>query len=473
MNQELDLDLKKEKLRKRRATEREGVELFASSFSSLGLLLLLTSPARPSRQQQQQQQQQQNLHSQLLDPSAGTALGAAAANLAGGGLREASNLLQETGLGASFAEAGGAAAKAAVGALAAGTNADIRTLPNANGKPGGGGAAASSRQQTERHKELDRASEAIGSGRQQVLGGGGGGGASIFSMMGTAPGAELTSAASAPKDYVPKPYREEDRGTRDAAASGAAASAASAASSDGERSIGPFPVPNQPGTGGAGFDPRSGGGGGGGGDASFAPGAKSFPGSGDAPRSSLYATNDAGTGPAPVSGGGFQPLESGGGFADGGKVMSGGGGVGGGGGGGGGGGKSATPLRGGGGGGSAPASAGGSSVAPAPLVGGAVVGQDGRASLPVNSFAQQQPQQPQQTQQQQPPQPPQPQSSNGGVGSDGLVHAPGGAASAPLGVVDTQPTTTAVTGTAPGGLPFKMTIGRRRRRRRRSRMAMA
>ena len=421
-----------------------------------------------------------NLHSQLLDPSAGTALGAAAANLAGGGLREASNLLQETGLGASFAEAGGAAAKAAVGALAAGTNADIRTLPNANGKPGGGGAAASSRQQTERHKELDRASEAIGSGRQQVLGGGGGGGASIFSMMGTAPGAELTSAASAPKDYVPKPYREEDRGTRDAAASGAAASAASAASSDGERSIGPFPVPNQPGTGGAGFDPRSGGGGGG--DASFAPGAKSFPGSGDAPRSSLYATNDAGTGPAPVSGGGFQPLESGGGFADGGKVMSGGGGVGGGGGvvggggGGGGGGKSATPLLGGGGGGSAPASAGGSSVAPAPLVGGAVVGQDGRASLPVNSFAQQQPQQPQQSQQpqqQQPPQPPQPQSSNGGVGSDGLVHAPGGAASAPLGVVDTQPTTTAVTGTAPGGLPFKMTIGRRRRRRRRSRMAMA
>lgn len=265
--------------------------------------------------------------------------------------------------------------------------------------------------------------------------------------MGTAPGAELTSAASAPKNYVPKAYKEDKK---DAAESSAA--------SDGGRSIGPFPVPNQPGTGGAGYDPQSG-------DASstFAPGAKSFPGSGDAPRASLYATNDAGTGPAPVSGGGFQPLESGGGFADGGKLMSGSGG------GGGGGGKSATPLLGGSG-GSAPASgggAGGSSVAPAPLVGGAVVGQDGRAALPVNSFAQQQqPSQP--SQQQQPPQPPQPfsSSSNGGVGSDGLVHAPGGAASAPLGVVDTQPATTSVTGTAPGGLPFKMTIGRRRRRRR-------
>ena len=279
----------------------------------------------------------------------------------------------------------------------------------------------------------------------------------FFRMMGTAPGAELTTAASAPKNYIPKPYKEDKKGE--------AGAAPASASADGERSIGPFPVPNQPGTGGAGFDPQSSGDGSG----SFAPGAKSFPGSGDAPRGSLYATNDAGTGPAPVSGGGFQPIESGGGFADGGKLMS--GGVGGG--GIGGGGKSGTPLLGGGGGGggggSAPASVGGSSVAPAPLVGGAVVGQDGRASLPVNSFAQQQPQQL--------PQPQQPQpfsstsSNNGGVGSDGLVHAPGGVASAPLGVVDTQPATTAVTGTAPGGLPFKMTIGRRRRRRR-SRMML-
>ena len=438
-------------------------------------LLLSTSTSPPPSPQNTHK----NNYSQLLDPSTGTALGAAAANLAGGGLREASNLLKETGLGASFAEAGGAAAKAAVGALAAGANADVRTLPNPNGMAAatGGGSKGNSitKQESERHKELDRASEAIGSGRQQILGGGGGGGASIFSMMGTAPGAELTSAASAPKGYIPKPYKEDKGGNSNNKKEEAAASA-------GERSIGPFPVPNQPGTGGAGFDPQTGGGGGGGEDSSsssFAPGAKSFPGSGDAPRASLYATNDAGTGPAPVSGGGFQPLESGGGFADGGKVMGGGGlgggglgggGLGGGGGGGGGGvggGKSATPLLGGGGGGgsSAPVAAGGSSVAPAPLVGGAVVGQDGKATLPVNSFAQQQQPQPPQ----QPPQQPQSSSSsssssNGGVGSDGLVHAPGGSASAPLGVVDTQPATTAVTGTAPGGLPFKMTIGRRRRR---------
>ena len=404
-------------------------------------------PALVSTLQTFRSKKQKQKNSQLLDPSAGTALGAAAANLAGGGLREASNLMKETGLGASLAEAGGAAARAAVGALAAGTDADIRMSPNPNKAAGGGGGNSITRQESERHKEVDRASEAIGSGRQQVLGGGGGGGASIFATMGTAPGAELTSAYSAPKGYVPKPYKEEKSGsTRDTFSESAA---------DSGRSIGPFPVPNQPGTGGAGFDPNSDG-------SSFAPGAKSFPGSGDSPRASLYATNDAGTGPAPVSGGGFQPLESGGGFADGGKLLSGGG-VGGG-----GGGKSATPLLGGGGGGdsgsSSSSSSGGggsgSSVAPAPLVGGAVVGQDGRASLPVNSFAQQQPQQPQQQQ---------PQSSsssspssNGGVGSDGLVHAPGGAASAPLGVVDTQPATTAVTGTAPGGLPFKMTIGRRR-----------
>jgi len=285
-----------------------------------------------------------------------------------------------------------------------------------------------------------------------VLGGGGGGGASIFSMMGTAPGAELTSAESAPKNYVPKPYKEEESSSSSSSSSSKSDSSSAAA----ERSIGPFPVPNQPGTGGAGFDPQNAEG-----SASFAPGAKSFPGSGDAPRASLYATNDAGTGPAPVSGGGFQPLESGGGFADGGKLMSGGGGIGGG------SGKSATPLLGGGGigGSSTPAGGGGggSSVAPAPLVGGAVVGQDGRASLPVNSFLQQQ-----QTQQQQPQSSSSSSSSsNGGVGSDGLVHAPGGSASAPLGVVDTQPATTAVTGTAPGGLPFKMTIGRRRRKERR------
>ena len=442
-----------------RASERGNRILSLACFLS-PTLSSSSSPCSPNPFSHKKPTNHQRNHSQLLDPSAGTALGAAAANLAGGGLREASNLLKETGLGASFAEAGGAAAKAAVGALAAGANADIRTLPNANGKPlaGGGGGNSNSitRQESERHKEVDRASEAIGTGRQQVLGGGGGGGASIFATMGTAPGAELTSAASAPKNYVPKPYKEDSKASKDAAA-------ANTASADSERSIGPFPVPNQPGTGGAGYDPQVGGGDGSG---SFAPGAKSFPGSGDAPRASLYATNDAGTGPAPVSGGGFQPLESGGGFADGGKLMGGGGG---------GGGKSATPLLGGsggggsGGGGSTPASggSGGSSVAPAPLVGGAVVGQDGRAALPVNSFAQQQ-QQPQQ-QQQQPQQQPPPQpfsSSNGGVGSDGLVHAPGGAASAPLGVVDMQPATTSVTGTAPGGLPFKMTIGRRRRRRR-------
>ena len=137
-------------------------------------------------------------------------------------------------------------------------------------------------------------------------------------------------------------------------------------------------------------------------------GAAAFPGStgGAGLKPNLYPTNDAGTGPAPVGGGSFQPLNGAGGFGS--APLS-----------------AAEPglTLGGGGGGGSPA-AGGVSFAQA---------------APVTASA----------------------ATNGGRGGDGLVRAPGARSAPGLGIPDTQAATTTLTGTGPGGLPIRMTVGRR------------
>jgi hypothetical protein len=267
----------------------------------------------------------------------------------------------------------------------AGAGGAVSTAPN--------GERTAPRAPTREHKAADKASAPVGTGIQPVLATvGTPGGASVFAGMGSAPGGDAATDASAPPGYVPPKY--------DAAAADAAfaASPAGMAAANGGGPLAP-----QMATAGAVPDSRN---------ALGAPrGAAAFPGStgGAGLKPNLYPTNDAGTGPAPVGGGGFQPLDGAAGFGS--APLS-----------------AANPgltLGGGGGGGGNPAP-----TLPAP---GGV------------SFAQQAP-----------------VAGGGGLSGDGLVRAPGARSAAALGMPDTQAATTTLTGTGPGGLPIRMTVGRRR-----------
>ena len=169
------------------------------------------------------------------------------------------------------------------------------TAPNTNRPP--------TARESKAHKAADRAAAPIGTGAAQVLAVTGvqGGGSGVFGGMASAPGVEEVSDVSAPKGYVPPKY---DGPAADAAWV-ASQKEQEAASGNGGGSNGqPNLLANQMNVAGSLPEPSN---------VNAVKGAVSFPGSGGAAsvKRSMYPTNDAGTGPAPVPGGGFSPIGGG------------------------------------------------------------------------------------------------------------------------------------------------------------------
>ena len=303
--------------------------------------------------------------------------------------------LDDTGLTAGLASVGADAARAAANAAQA-AGAQVMTAPNTNRPP--------TARESKAHKAADRAAAPIGTGAAQVLAVTGvqGGGSGVFGRMASAPGVEEVSDVSAPKGYVPPKY---DGPAADAAWV-ASQKAQEAASGAGGGSNGPpNPLANQMNVAGSLPEPSN---------VNAVQGAVSFPGSGGAAavKRSMYPTNDAGTGPAPVPGGGFSPIGGGSGF-------------------------STAPLSASNPGLAMPSSGGGvASVPPLPPPGGVSFAQQPAAAVVA-----------------------QPAASSSSNGGGSLIQPPGARGAPALGVTDTLPTTTTVKGVGPGALPVTMTIG--------------
>lgn len=193
---------------------------------------------------------------------------------------------------------------------------------SASALPGGGGFQALKSAPSAAHAAADAAAAPIFSGEQSILATVPGGGHSVFGHMGSAPGTPLTAPGSAPVGYEAAPYQPAAVGAGQGAAGGKMAGDDRLAAKELVPGAAAFP--------GSGVSrewrerrrererERRGSGGGwavGGRRAptfltplSSPPLSLPFPPHQPAPKQPLYATNDEGTGPAHVGGGGFQPL---------------------------------------------------------------------------------------------------------------------------------------------------------------------